>query len=257
MNSTINDLKAALSLQREIVGIKFLYSESNYIACKIKPVKDKLSYCKMISLASKGFAFKVDLEHSACEGAINALGMKSFSNETIQGQSYYNLGMYNNIGVAKKTQNTVAVMRGQIYGVSAMPLASYTEHPDVVLIFTTPYSVMRIIQGYTYHYGVTKNIMFSGNQGVCLECTANPFETQDINVSALCSNTRFLAQWCDDEMGIGIPYSMFEKVVDGVIKTLNSSETDERKLEVEKNCSELGCEFPIIYGENYYLKKSI
>lgn len=50
---------------------------------------------------------------------------------------------------------------------------------------------MRIVQAYTYKYGVHKNITLGGNQGICSECTAVPYENNDLNISTLCSGTRF------------------------------------------------------------------
>jgi len=254
LKKNINKLNAALSMNRKIIGIKFLYSESEFNACEVPQVKYKLSYCKMISLVSKGKSFKANLDNSECNGAINALGLKELSNSAISGKSYYKLGMYNSLGTAKKTQNDVPVMKSCIHGVAAMPLENFTQEPDVVMLIVNPYQAMRIIQGYSFHNGAPKNLKFSGNQGICLECTAAPFENNDINVSVLCSNTRFSAKWDDSELGIGLPFNMFDMVVDGLVKTINPSETDGRKLGVIKRSNDNGCDIDVNLGENYYLK---
>ncbi|PLX31165.1 MAG: hypothetical protein C0604_07940 [Clostridiales bacterium] len=122
------------------------------------------------------------------------------------------------------------------------------------MLIVNPYQAMRIIQGYSFHYGAPKNLKFSGNQGICLECTAAPFENNDINVSVLCSNTRFSAKWDDSELGIGLPFNMFDRVVDGVVRTINPSETDKRKNGVIKRSNDIGCHIDVKLGENYYLK---
>lgn len=77
-----------------------------------------------------------------------------------------------------------------------------------------------------------RNIKMAGNSGICSECTATPYDTNDMNLSLLCSNTRFSAKWRDDEIGIGMPFGMFEKVYDGVMKTIEPCEPKERKMKI-------------------------
>ena len=42
-------------------------------------------------------------------------------------------------------------------------------------------------------------------QALCEECTTRPFESNEVNISMLCSGTRCVAQWQKDELRIGIP----------------------------------------------------
>ena len=58
------------------------------------------------------------------------------------------------------------------------------------MIAANPFNVMRIVQGYAYHYGMLKNVNMIGNQAICLECTARPYVLKDMNVSVLCIGTR-------------------------------------------------------------------
>ena len=94
---------------------------------------------------------------------------------------------------------------------------------------------MRLLQGYGFEHGVLKHCSISGNQAFCSELTAEPFTNGTINVSMLCSGTRFWCGWNKDEMGIGMPYSIFEKVVDGVCSTMNATEPLIDKLRIHEN----------------------
>lgn len=123
---------------------------------------------------------------------------------------------------------------------------------DIVIIIDTPYTIMRIVQGYTYNYGVAKNIRFAGNQGVCSELTARPYEENDINISLLCSNTRFSCKWEDGEMGVGMPYKIFLNVIQGVLQTLNPTEHDYKKEEIIKKSTENNLDLNVVLGKNYY-----
>ena len=122
-----------------------------------------------------------------------------------------------------------------------------------MLIVASPFNGMRIIQGYTHIYGYNVSYKISGNQAVCSECTAFPFENNDINVSLLCSGTRYKASWSEEELIIGFPYNRFYSIVDGVIATLDLTESDKKKSEIEKRFKDAGITSPIInYGKNYF-----
>ncbi|SHJ59363.1 Uncharacterized conserved protein, DUF169 family [Hathewaya proteolytica DSM 3090] len=247
------NLVCALDLNRNPVGIKFLYSESEFDECEVPRVKYKLSYCSMVQLATKGKCLKANFENSGCCGATRALGLEELDEQCHIGNRYYYLNMYNSMCVAKKTHKEANIVSQRIYGVVAQPLSEFKEEPDVVIVVTIPYNMMRIIQGYSYHNGLCNNIRFDGNQALCLECTTRPYETNDINVSVLCSNTRFLAKWDKTEMAIGIPYNRFPMLVDGVMKTINATEKDEGKREIIARAEKEGLDFShITYGSSYY-----
>lgn len=132
-------------------------------------------------------------------------------------------------------------------------MEEYTEEPDIVIIVTEPFNMMRIIQGHTYHNGQVKNIKLAGMQAICQECTSYPFEINDINISLLCAGTRMLAQWKEDELGIGMPFHKFSGIGDGIERTVNSLERNKNKKEIEKRIKENNLNNPIeiIYNKNY------
>lgn len=61
----------------------------------------------------------------------------------------------------------------------------------------------------------------AGNQGVCADLTAGPFEKNDMNFSVLCAGTRKMCAWGDDEIGVGLPIQQFSPLTDGIIQTMN------------------------------------
>ncbi|KNF08395.1 hypothetical protein CLPU_7c00230 [Gottschalkia purinilytica] len=115
--------------------------------------------------------------------------------------------MYNSLCNSKLVQKDITYINHEIYGLEIRPLKDFIEKPDIVIMITNPYQSMRIIQGYTYQLGVHKNIKIAGNQVFCSECTATPYESNDLNISMLCSGTRYFAKWDNNEMTIGIPYN--------------------------------------------------
>jgi len=239
-------------MENKPVGITFLHSQDEYQESSAPEVRSKISYCSMIKLNTRGYSFKISLEKSRCQGATRALGLENPDHLAKAGKRYYRLGMYDSLCTAKSVYKNANLLDHEVFGIQAQPLEKCEENPDVVMLILNPYQAMRVVQGYIYHYGLCGNVKLSGNQGICLECTARPYETNDMNMSMLCSNTRFSAKWRDSEMGIGIPYNKFDLVVDGIIKTINPSETDLAKTDIVKRAGELGIAIDVKMGTCYY-----
>jgi len=252
MKSLANKVETVLDLDRKIVGVKFLFDAQTFEACETKQVKHKMSYCNTVRLATHGHGFKAEFNNFLCKASARALGLLEPDNHVISGQDYYSFNMYNSIATAKGVQKEVTFINHEIYGVQVMPLEKFQSKPDMVIMIMNPYQSMRIVQGYSYHHGIAKNIKLTGNQGLCSECTATPYENNDINISMLCANTRFAADWKDHEVGAGMPYALFERVADGLIKTIEGSDSDVRKEKIIKRLADKNIDLPIDLGTSYY-----
>jgi uncharacterized protein (DUF169 family) len=254
-------LNNALELQRHIVGVKFLYTEEEFVAAEAKKLEGYLPYCVMVRSASLGHSIKATRYEFGCYGGSTAL--HAFDMDEIyagkepdyftSGRSYFEgLKIYKTIDSARKTAQAITILEKKIYGVMLKPLEEYAEDPDVVIIVTVPYNIMRLIQGYNYEYGTNCNFKMGGNQAVCSETTAYPFESGDINVSVLCSGTRMIAKWGRDELSMGIPYHKFSNIVNGVNQTINMLERDPDKKRIEANMEQTNEKvIDIVYGVNY------
>lgn len=118
----------------------------------------------------------------------------------------------------------------------AQPLEKYeNDLPDVVILATDGRNAMRLLQGYTYGYGSQPVFKMTGNQAICVECTSYPLEADQMNLSMLCSGTRYLAHWKQSEIAIGFPYHKFVETVEGLLKTANAVEPDPAKLRIQHN----------------------
>jgi len=244
-------LYCATGMDNRPVGIKFLHSAEDYRQSAVPEVRSRISYCTMIKLTTRGNSFKTDVGKSLCPGAIRALGLEPPDSLARSGKRYYGLGMYDSLAIARNVFTAATVLEHQVFGLQTQPLDEWEDLPDVVLLIANPGQAMRIVQGYTYHFGLCPNIRLSGNQGICLELTARPFATNDLNLSLLCSNTRFSAKWRDSELGIGIPFNKLELVVDGLLRTIDPSETDRAKAEIAQR----GVLLNVTLGNCYYRTK--
>lgn len=124
--------------------------------------------------------------------------------------------------------------------------------PDIVIMITSPYTAMRIVQGYTYAYGFAQNIMMSGMGALCSELTVRPWKNQDMNISMLCSNTRFTSGWGDDEVGVAFPHYMLAEILTGVKSTMNEVDPDEKKEKIIERMNKSGVQLEVRIGKNYY-----
>jgi len=248
----LKKITSALEFKRKIVGVKFLFTEEEFIQAEAKALKVKMPYCVMVRMAGNGYSLKSTLATSGCGGGTRALGLESPSDEFSSGREYYSFGLYQDLAVAKNVVKNITFCQHRIYGVLTKPLAEFKEDPDVVIIVTNPYNAMRIIQGYTYKFGTQTNFKLAANQAVCSECTAYPYESNDINISMFCSGTRYLAGWGKDEMAIGLPYGKFLATADGVYRTINGSERNEEKARIRASLRLNQLEDPGIHDYEAY-----
>lgn len=249
-------LNCALELERQIVGVKFLFSDAEFQAARAKHIPHPMNYCVMVKVAMGGTALKATGADLACLAGGRALGLVEMDELHRSGQIGKNLGLYANLSTAKNTRDKMSYCTHKAYGVMVKPLADYgNEVPDVVLIVSGAYNVMRIVQGHAYYYGLRTFSQLAGNQAICSESTALPYMTDDINVSLLCIGTRHKAGWTDNELAVGIAYSRFEAVVRGVVETINIMDSNEKKIAIERKLKDAGITYPQIqYDCNYYMK---
>lgn len=254
-NIKLNILKlnAYLELNREVVGVKFLFDEKEFIESKGRALTNKMAYCTMVRNGMRGECIKAKLENFACLSAAKAIGLLETTHEDDSGKGRVKIGTYKNLCIGRSVSKDMVYCKHIIYGINIMPLKEFEVEPDVVIIVTEPYNMMRITQGYAYHNGQAKNIKLAGMQAICQECTSYPFETNDINVSMLCAGTRLLAQWENSELGVGMPYHMFNEIVNGIEMTINPTERNKNKAKIQARIIENGLEeyVQIIYNKNY------
>lgn len=255
LDKDIKKAYAIINTIRRIVGVKLLSTEEEYNSCSIKALTNPLSYCVAVKSASLGHRVKLNAKTSGCGGSSRVLGLTKPNPTYCDGTDSFKLGLYRDKELAKECAGQITMLGRETYGVVVQPIEYYTEDmtPDLVIIISNPRECMRIMQGYSYHFGVTKNISMSGNQGICSELTAYPLVNNTINVSFLCSGTRYLASWEDNEVAAGMPFEMFSGVIDGVYKTINPIEMDERKVSIEDKLrrADIGG-LSIEYGKTYY-----
>ena len=248
----IEKLHNALELERKTVGIRFLDTEEDFQNSTAQELLHKLPYCVMIKAGTKGHPIKIKPDNMGCFAAARALGMTEVTESYLSGEDYMGFDIFDNQEASKKVVDGISIIDREVYGVEISPLEKMDQDPDVVIQVSTPYNIMRLIQGYNYYYGTYSNYRMGGLQAICSESTAYPYMSDDINVSMMCAGTRYMAQWKREELALSMPYSKFEATINGLLKTIDPLERDGDKERIEKNYKDKNLEdLNLHYGQNY------
>lgn len=251
---SIATLSCVLDLKRCPVGIRVIKTEEECSSFEGLALKAPINYCQMIVAASRGHVIKACSESFKCRSGARALGIDKSDPKNAHGENWDRLGLYKGADLCREIRESLCYSQENAYGLLIGALHLMPVESDVVMIAANPFNVMRIVQGYAYHYGMLKNVNVIGNQAICLECTARPYVLKDMNVSVLCIGTRHRAGWQDDEMAVGIPQAQFIDVVDGILSTLNQMESDRNKQIIQAKFEKAGIPYPIRFHYNYYME---
>lgn len=223
VRESVKQLKDVLKLSREPVAVTILFTEEDYNHYPVEEFKGAVPYCVMVKqVTMKGRGIKCRLEHHKCDGATTAFALEPSNNRIESGQEYFSYKLYSTVSVARRMRENIKSlhrMSVSTYGLAIVPLSECIRTPDVVILMTNPLQSMRIVQGYEYFTGKKPKIDMGAMQGMCSEVTVSPYLSGEMNVSVLCPSTRMLCKWSENDMAVGIPYELFENIVEGTIAT--------------------------------------
>ena len=252
IKSSVDLIESYLDLDRKPVGIKFFFDKDEFENFEIPQRNRKVTYCNSVQLASKGSSMKLTKENQGCPNGAMALKMREVPEPMANGKGRFSKNIYKDVETSKSISDEMLFLEEEPVGIAVMPLENYKEDPDVVVVVSKSYNIMRMIQGHGYFNGYTNNLKTVGLQAVCHDLTTYPYNTKDINITLLCPGTRLVADWQVDEIGIGIPFEKWNEVVEGVKETTNPFERDDKKESIKKRLEERGLDpSGIRFNENY------
>lgn len=252
IKQSVDLIESYLDLGRKPVGIKFFFDKDKFKNFEVPQKDRKVTYCNSVQLASKGNSMKLTKENQACPNGARALKMEAVPEAMACGQARFCKNMYHDVETSKSISDELLFLKEEPAGVVVMPLENYKEDPDVVVLVSSSYNVMRIIQGHGYFNGYTSNLRTVGIQAVCQDLTTYPYNTKDINISLFCPGTLLVANWQAGEIGVGIPFEKWYEIVEGVKETTNPFERNKNKKSIEKRLKERGLDASgIKFNENY------
>ena len=254
-NLQITRVSKALGLENKILGLRFLVLEKEYND-SLAEEHEGLSLCSLVKLACRGKSVKCNASTIGCDDAAYAMGLKEVPEYVYSGRKEYEDRKYLSRSIAFQVQNEKKYIPQKIYGAIISPLEEI-ENPDLVIVIATAKDMMRLTQGYSRYYGVNKNLLSIGVQGICSELVSKPFMNNDLNVSLLSNCCRKLTDFSAGCMGASFPIHLAENIFRGILETVNLTENNIPKkkiLERLDSPDELG--FEIVMNYDYAIQAS-
>lgn len=249
-----NALRALLGLERRPVGVRRLLTAADYEESPAVEPKGGLPYCTAVAKAgAKGRAYKLDALHNRCGSSSVAFGMLPLTEERASGKLHVGFKVYRDQDVSRQVMDDMVYCHGDSHGVEVCPLAECGGDPEVVLVIAPAKAIMRLVQGYAYSLGQLKDVKMAGMCAICQECTSYPIVRGHANVSMLCSGTRCVGCWQENELAMGIPMNQLAAVIDGVWRTVDPMEPEAAKRQIAERLQKCSLPVPSInYKKNYY-----
>ncbi|MDO8963831.1 MAG: DUF169 domain-containing protein [Coriobacteriia bacterium] len=252
-------LTAALGIAHAPVGVRVLRSRAEFDEFDAPMPRTAVSYCGFVKLATRGRRVKIAAEHFRCSAAAHALGVTPSPDPAERARDYVAAGLYADEQTAAAALEDSAALPPGTFGVAVGPLDTFPDAspPDVAIFVADPYTAMRMMQGYSFHHPEGGTARMRGMHAMCSESTAATLLTGSLTMTLLCSGARHMTQWEDDELVVGVPGAHIIDLADGVLRTVVSCETDERKADIESGSAHplVGVGNDLGYGRAYFLEK--
>ncbi len=210
-------LKKFLKLSGSPVAFRFATKKED-IPEGMQELDKTIRHCAMISLARKeGRIFFSTAGKHECNGGAWALGLRELTESLKTGDFYYNLGKFESSASCKRTIDRVPHLQTlETYATLYAPLEKTPFDPQVVLIITTPWSMLKLAQSVLFRVGGRINAEFAGIQSVCADTCAQTYLNGQVNFSLGCDGSRKFSGVEDAEMVIGIPVELLPEITESL-----------------------------------------
>lgn len=128
-------------------------------------------------------------------------------------------GRFKNIETAEKAiSNMTAIQPALMRGVFIYSMDFDEEEilPDIIVLHMRCVELARLIQAYQFITGNQVNAHMNAVRAVDSDLIARPYLFKDLNISTFCVGARLIAKYEADMMGAGMPFDVFEKIVQGM-----------------------------------------
>lgn len=254
-----------LCLDREPVGIKHFSTAREYAAWPAPEPAAPTYYCGFVKIAAGrggagGKGYKIREQHFRCSTAAHLLGVNPCTNAEAFAESYVSSNLYRDTDVAQRALADTPTL-SHAFGFAIQPLSEFgaLAAPDVVIVIAPSLVAMRLVQGYSFSNARGALAQSVGMHGICAESTAAPLTTGRVCLSLLCSGTRHAAKWGEGEVSVSMPASCLHGAVDGVLKTLDACEPDQRKRSILERGLATGqsVESSVRLGSAYFCERPV
>jgi Uncharacterized protein conserved in archaea len=210
-------LRSSLKMKGTPVALGFATTKDD-IPPEMPELDKTIKHCMMVSLArNEGRIFYSTAGRHECNGGAFALGLKDLTPALKTGKFYFKLGKFASVTSSKRTMDSVPHLPiGETYATMYSPLEKTPFTPQVILIITNPWAMLKLAQASLFRLGGRARAEFSGIQSVCSDAVAQTYLTGKPNFSLGCDGSRRFSGIVEDEMVMGFPAEMLPEIVDAV-----------------------------------------
>ena len=181
-------------------------------------IQDSLVYTNIMREQSgKGAEFAPPSPKDFTDGVVYACADAGRSDLGLFGSE--DVGRFKDVATSKKAINDMIAIQPATTKAVFLYSPRFTDVdvvPDVVVLSVCPIELTRLVQGYWFLTGERVNASMGGLRMVNSDLLARPYLTGEINASPYCLGARLIAEFGPDRMGVGMPWSKFQTVVDGM-----------------------------------------
>jgi len=210
-------LRTSLKMKGSPVALAFATTKDE-IPPGMPELDKTIRHCMMVSLArNEGRIFYSPSDKHECNGGAWALGLKELTPTLKTGQFYFKLGKFASRPACERTMKGIPHLgTGDTYATMYAPLEKTPFTPDIILIITNPWAMLKLAQSSLFRLGGRAHAEFSGIQSVCSDAVAQTYLTGKPNFSLGCDGSRKFSGIADDEMVMGFPAEMLPEITDAV-----------------------------------------
>src|SRR5208337_1974957 len=178
-------------------------------------IDKRIRHCMMVSLArNEDKVFYATADKHECNGGSFALGLRDLTPALKTGKFYFKLGKFASVISSKRTMDSVPHLPiGETYATMYAPLEKTPFTPQVIVIITNPWAMLKLAQSSLFRLGGRAHAEFSGIQSVCSDAVAQTYLTGKPNFSLGCDGSRTFSGIADDEMVMGFPAEMLPEII--------------------------------------------
>jgi len=216
-------LNELLRLKTFPIGVKLLGSIGEIEGIReVKRPREEVAICQLIGYARfYGWTIAGTTGDNLCPVGAVVLGFVEPSKSFLSGDLFYGRYQATREAAKKMAQLIPRIQYGKYSAILAAPLEKIPLDPDLVVIYGNSAQMMRLIHGILWGEGGRLQFGMAG-EAVCADTIAQPMITGEPQLSIPCYGDRRFAGTTDEELAMGIPYEMIDRVIEGLEKTHKS-----------------------------------
>lgn len=209
-------IKQILGLITSLVGVKFLFSESE-IPAKIEKLTGH-RYCQALMKARHGTHVLLDAEGIACPAAAAAFGFKSLPDGLKTGKGLVGFGIVKDETTGKTMfENMTTLPFGKLIALYLFPLETANVEPDIVVVEDETEKLMWIaLANLNIKGGQRIESSTAILQATCVDATTIPYLQKKFNMSMGCYGCRDATDICPNETVLGFPFKDFNAIAESL-----------------------------------------